>query len=97
MIQPVLQAAYHQVVKAPITQTIRSFKKQWENLLENVGSVLQGPQPALVGIGSAPHVRMSGAKEGVKETTMNIIGKAEDEVVGKSKWRYKEFQNKHGG
>jgi Pre-toxin TG len=41
-IMPVLQAIYHQVVKAPITQTIRSFKQQWENLLENVGSVLRG-------------------------------------------------------
>jgi uncharacterized protein len=29
-IVPTLQAVYHQVVKAPITQTIRSFKQQWE-------------------------------------------------------------------
>jgi hypothetical protein len=53
-----LQTIYHQVIKGPITETIRSFKKQWENLLENVGSVLQGPQPALAG-GPAPQVWIS--------------------------------------
>ncbi len=85
-IMPVLQAVYHQVVKAPITQTIRSFKQQWENLLENVGSVLRGPQPALAGVGGpAPRMWMSGAEREAKETTMNMIGKTEDEVVGKGK------------
>ncbi|WP_425272972.1 hypothetical protein [Parageobacillus thermantarcticus] len=29
----------HQVIKAPITQAIRSFKKQWDDLLDNVPSV----------------------------------------------------------
>jgi hypothetical protein len=82
-VMPALQAAYLQVVKAPIPQTIRSFKRQWESLLENVGSVLQGPQPALVRIGPAPHMWMSGAEKEVKETTMNIIGKTGDQVVGK--------------
>ncbi|MBY6270269.1 pre-toxin TG domain-containing protein, partial [Parageobacillus thermoglucosidasius] len=28
-VMPALQAVYHQVVKAPISNTIRSFKKQW--------------------------------------------------------------------
>jgi Pre-toxin TG len=96
-IMTVLQAVYRQVVKAPITQTIRSFKKQWENLLENVGSVLQGPQPALAGIGPARGVWMSEAERKAKETMMNIIGKTDDEMVGKGKWQYKEFQNKHRG
>jgi hypothetical protein len=77
------QTIYHQVIKGPITETIRSFKKQWENFLENVGSVLQGPQPALAGIGPARGVWMSRAEREVKETTMNMIGKTEDEVVGK--------------
>jgi Pre-toxin TG len=66
-----LQTIYHQVIKGPITETIRSFKKQWENLLENVGSVLQGPQPALAG-GPAPQVWISRAEKEVKETTMNM-------------------------
>jgi hypothetical protein len=92
-----LQTIYHQVIKGPITETIRSFKKQWENLLENVGSVLQGPQPAFAGIGPARGVWMSGAEREAKETMMNIIGKTGDEMVGKGKWQYKEFQNKHGG
>jgi hypothetical protein len=80
-IMPVLQAIYLQVVKAPITQTIRSFKKQWDDLLASVPSVQW--QPALAGIGPAPRVWMSEAKEEVKETTMNMIGKTGDEVAGK--------------
>ncbi|MBY6278618.1 pre-toxin TG domain-containing protein, partial [Symbiobacterium thermophilum] len=58
-----LQAIYLQVVKAPITETIRSFKKQWENFLENVGSVLQGPQLAADGVGVVPSGRMIGIAE----------------------------------
>jgi uncharacterized protein YukE len=38
-IMPALQAVYRQVVKAPITETIRSFKKQWDDLLSSVSSV----------------------------------------------------------
>jgi hypothetical protein len=38
----------------------------------------------LAGIGPAPQVWMSEAKKEVKETTINIIGKTGDEVVGKS-------------
>ncbi|EID45573.1 pre-toxin TG domain-containing protein [Parageobacillus thermoglucosidasius] len=82
-IKGALQTIYHQVIKGPITETIRSFKHQWENFLENVGSVLQGSQPALAGIGPARGVWMSGAEREVKETTMNMIGKTGDEVVGK--------------
>ncbi|BDG45867.1 pre-toxin TG domain-containing protein [Parageobacillus sp. KH3-4] len=55
-----LQAIYLQVVKAPITETIRSFKKQWENFLENVGSVLRGPQLAADGVGVVPSGRVIG-------------------------------------
>jgi Pre-toxin TG len=92
-----LQTIYRQVIKGPITETIRSFKKQWENLLENVGFVLQGPQPALAGIGPARDVWMSGAEREAKETMMNIIGKTGDEVVGKGtgnarpSWRQSEI------
>ncbi|WMT18164.1 pre-toxin TG domain-containing protein [Parageobacillus toebii] len=80
---PAFQAVYHQVVKEPITKTIRSFKKQWKDLLASVRSVQWHPQLALAGIGSAPRVWMRGAEKEVKETTMNMIGKTEDEVVGK--------------
>jgi hypothetical protein len=38
-IMPALQAVYRQVVEAPITETIRSFKKQWDDLLSSVSSV----------------------------------------------------------
>jgi hypothetical protein len=82
-IKSFFQTIYQKVIKRPITETIRSFKKRWENFLENVGSVLQGPQPALAGIGPARGVWMSGAEREVKETTMNMIGKTGDEVVGK--------------
>jgi Pre-toxin TG len=68
-IMPVLQAVYHQVVKAPITQTIRSFKQQWENLLENVGSALMGPQLAIDGVGAVPSGRMIGTAE---ESTSSV-------------------------
>jgi uncharacterized protein YukE len=83
-IKGALQTIYHQVIKGPITATIRSFKQQWEHLLENVGSVLRGPQPALAGVGG-PTSRMwiSGAEREAKGTMMNIVGKTGDEVVGK--------------
>jgi hypothetical protein len=40
---------------------------------------------------------MSRVERKAKETTMNMFGKTGDEMVGKGKWQYKEFQNKHGG
>jgi Pre-toxin TG len=80
-IKPFFQTIYHQVIKGPITETIRSFKKQWENFRENVGSVLQGPQPALAGVGGpTSRMWMSGAERGTKGTTMNIVGRTGDEV-----------------
>jgi uncharacterized protein YukE len=83
-IKGALQTIYYQVIKGPITATIRSFKQQWEQLLENIGSVLMGPRPALAGVGGpTSRMWMSGAEREAKETTMNMIGKTEDEVVGK--------------
>ena len=80
-IKGALQTIYHQVIKGPITATIRSFKQQWEQLLENIGSVLMGPQPALAGVGGpTSRMWMSGAKRGTKGTTMNIVGRTGDEV-----------------
>jgi uncharacterized protein YukE len=38
-IKSFFQTIYHQVIKGPITETIRSFKKQWDNLLSSVSSV----------------------------------------------------------
>ncbi|WP_420768690.1 pre-toxin TG domain-containing protein [Parageobacillus thermoglucosidasius] len=83
-IKGALQAIYHQVIKGPITETIRSFKHQWENFLENVGSVLQGSQPALAGVGGpAPRMWMSGAVREAKGTMMNIVGNTGNRAVGK--------------
>ncbi|MBA2871428.1 uncharacterized protein YukE [Anoxybacillus calidus] len=62
-IKSFFQTIYHQVIKRPITETIRSFKKRWENLLENVGSVLQGPQLAADGVGAVPSGRVIGIAE----------------------------------
>jgi Pre-toxin TG len=85
-IKGALQTIYYQVIKGPITATIRSFKQQLDNFLKNVGSVLMGPEPAVVGVGgSTSRMWVSGAEREVKETTMNMIGKTEDEVVGKGK------------
>ncbi|GAJ39822.1 RNase A-like domain-containing protein, partial [Saccharococcus caldoxylosilyticus] len=75
-IKGVLQTIYHQVIKGPINATIRSFKQQWEQLPENVGSVLMEPQPALAGVGGpTSRMWMSGAERGTKGTTMNIVGR----------------------
>ena len=78
-IKGALQTIYHQVIKGPITETIRSFKKQWEQLLENVGSVLRGPQPALAGIGPASRGWMDGAKD----ASLNMITKNESKAIDK--------------
>ncbi|WP_278342271.1 pre-toxin TG domain-containing protein [Parageobacillus thermoglucosidasius] len=83
-IKGALQTIYHQVIKGPITETIRSFKHQWENFLENVGSVLQGPQPTLAGVGGpAPRMWMSGVEREAKGTMMNIVGNTGNSAVGK--------------
>jgi hypothetical protein len=95
-IKSFFQTIYHQVIKGPIIETIRSFKKQWENLLKNVGSVLQGPQPALAGIGPARGMWISGAKREVKETTMNIVGNTGDKVVGKGKGKSRNKPKEYG-
>ncbi|QPA30753.1 pre-toxin TG domain-containing protein [Thermaerobacillus caldiproteolyticus] len=62
-IKPFFQTIYHQVVKGPITETIRSFKKQWKQFLENVGSVLQGSRLAVDGVGAVSNGRMIGIAE----------------------------------
>ena len=78
-IKGAFQTIYHQVIKGPITETIRSFKHQWENFIENVGSVLQGPQPALAGIGPASRGWMDGAKD----ASLNMITKNESKAIDK--------------
>jgi hypothetical protein len=61
----VLQAVYRQVVKAPITETIHSIKKQWDDLLDSVPFVQW--QPALDGVGAVSSGQMIGIAE---ESTM---------------------------
>jgi hypothetical protein len=78
---PVLQAVYLQVVKAPITETIRSSKKQWEDFLARIPSIQW--HPAFAGIDPSLRGWMSGAERVAKGTMMNIVGKNRDEVVGK--------------
>jgi Pre-toxin TG/ribonuclease len=80
-IMSALQAVYLQVVKAPITQTIRSFKKQWDDLLDSVPSVQW--RPAFAGIGP---VSRTGIQETVEETTSSVrfsMSQAGDGVIGK--------------
>jgi hypothetical protein len=77
------QTNYHQVIKGPITETIRSFKQQWKQFLENVGSVLQGPQLAVEGVGVAPSGRMIGIAEESASSVRISMSQAGDEVVGK--------------
>jgi hypothetical protein len=80
-IMPAFQAVYHQVVKAPITNTIRSFKKQWDGLLGSVRSVQW--QPAFAGIGP---VSRTGIQETAEEVTSSVrfsMSQAGDGVIGK--------------
>jgi hypothetical protein len=80
-IMTALQAVYHQVVKAPITQTIRSFKKQWDDLLASVSSVQW--RPAFAGIGPVSRV---GIQETAEESASSVrfsISQAGDGVIGK--------------
>jgi hypothetical protein len=66
-IMPALREIYLQVVKAPITQTIRSFKKQWDNLFDSVRSVQW--QLAFDGIGP---VSRTGIQETAEEVTNSV-------------------------
>ncbi|MEB3751146.1 pre-toxin TG domain-containing protein [Geobacillus icigianus] len=73
--------AFRQTVRSPLAETARLFKKQWDELVESVASVSW--QPAYAGVGPAPRVWMSGARNEVKDATFHMIKKAEGEVVGK--------------
>uniref|UniRef100_A0A7U3YGC7 Bacterial EndoU nuclease domain-containing protein n=1 Tax=Geobacillus sp. (strain Y4.1MC1) TaxID=581103 RepID=A0A7U3YGC7_GEOS0 len=77
----VFQAAYLQVVKAPITKTLQYFKKQWNDLLVSVSSVQW--QPAFAGIGP---VSRAGIQETAEEVTSSVrfsMSHAGDGVIGK--------------
>ncbi|BDG36369.1 pre-toxin TG domain-containing protein [Saccharococcus caldoxylosilyticus] len=77
----VFQAAYLQVVKAPITKTLQYFKKQWNDLLASVSSVQW--QPAFAGIGP---VSRAGIQETAEEVTSSVrfsMSQAGDGVIGK--------------
>jgi hypothetical protein len=75
-IKPFFQTIYHQVIKGPITETIRSFKQQREQFLKNVGSVLSGLEPAYAYAGgSRSRIWVRGAEMEAKGTMMNIVGK----------------------
>ena len=78
-IVPALQAVYHQVVKAPITQTIRSFKKKWDDLLDSVRSVQL--QPAFAGIGPVSRAGVRETAEEATNTFRHFMIKKSDEVI----------------
>ncbi|MED4916300.1 pre-toxin TG domain-containing protein, partial [Geobacillus thermodenitrificans] len=75
------QTIYHQVVKAPLTETARLFKKQWDEFVESIASVSW--QPAYAGVGPASRVWMSGSKNEVKDATFHMIKRVEGEAIGK--------------
>ncbi|WP_370468116.1 pre-toxin TG domain-containing protein [Parageobacillus thermoglucosidasius] len=82
-IKGALQTIYYQVIKGPITATIRSFKQQLDNFLKNVGSVLRGPQLAADGVGVVPSGRMIGIAEESASSVRISMNQAVDGVVGK--------------
>ncbi|MEB3750748.1 pre-toxin TG domain-containing protein [Geobacillus sp. FSL W8-0032] len=73
--------AFRQTVRSPLAETARLFKKQWDELVGNVASVSW--QPAYAGVGPAPRVWMSEARNEVKDATFHMIKKAEGGVVGR--------------
>ncbi|BDG36342.1 pre-toxin TG domain-containing protein [Saccharococcus caldoxylosilyticus] len=93
-IMPTLQAVYHQVVKAPISNTIRSFKKQWDDFFASVRSAQW--QPAFAGIGP---VSRAGIQETAEEVTSFVrfsmsqvegeVGKRTDDAL----YAYKGTEN----
>jgi Pre-toxin TG len=82
-IVPTLQAVYHQVVKAPITQTIRSFKKKWDDLLDSVRSVQLQRQLAIAEVGAVPGGQMIGIAEESASYVRFSMSQAGDEVIGR--------------
>jgi Pre-toxin TG/ribonuclease len=80
-IMPAFQAVYHQVVKAPITETICLFKKQWDDLLDSVRSVQW--KPALAGVGPVPRVWMKETEEEAVSSIHFSTSRVGDEVIGK--------------
>ncbi|RDE34706.1 hypothetical protein DV713_11750 [Parageobacillus thermoglucosidasius] len=91
----VFQAAYLQVVKAPITKTLRYFKKQWNDLLASVSSVQW--QPAFAGIGP---VSRAGIQETAEEVTSSVrfsMSHAGDGVIGKGTGGVAKGTNKSEG
>ncbi|WP_171355696.1 MULTISPECIES: pre-toxin TG domain-containing protein [Geobacillus] len=75
------QTIYHQVVRAPLLETARLFKKQWDEFVESIASVSW--QPAYAGVGPASRGWMSGFKNEVKDATFHMIKRVEGETVGK--------------
>jgi hypothetical protein len=80
---PALQAVYHQVVKAPITNTICSFKKQWEDLLATVRSIQLQRQLAIAEVGAVPGGQMIGIAEESASYVRFSMSQAGDEVIGR--------------
>ncbi|WP_420768230.1 EndoU domain-containing protein [Parageobacillus thermoglucosidasius] len=77
----VFQAAYLQVVKAPITKTLRYFKKQWNDLLASVSSVQW--QPAFAGIGPVSRAGIQETAEEVTSSARFSMSHAGDGVIRK--------------
>jgi HNH/Endo VII superfamily toxin with a SHH signature/Pre-toxin TG len=75
---PAFQAVYHQVVKAPITQTIRLSKKQWDDLLASVPSVQW--KPAFAGVGSVSREWIQDTVEEVTSSVRFSMSQARGEV-----------------
>ncbi|WP_370543792.1 hypothetical protein [Geobacillus sp. 47C-IIb] len=73
------QTIYHQVVKAPLTETARLFKKQWDEFVKSVASVSW--QPAYAGdVGLA----LQGGMNEAKDVSLNMIKNVEGGAIGKS-------------
>ncbi|MED3719016.1 hypothetical protein P4518_16905, partial [Geobacillus thermodenitrificans] len=74
-----VQTIYHQVVKAPLTETARLFKKQWDEFVESIASVSW--QPAYAGdVGLA----FQGGMNEAKDVSLNMIKNVEGGAIGKS-------------
>ncbi|MEB3750765.1 pre-toxin TG domain-containing protein [Geobacillus sp. FSL W8-0032] len=78
-IKAIFETIYQQVIKAPLAETARLFKKQWDEVVESVASVSW--QPAYAGVGPTSRVWMNEARNEVKDTALHMTKKIEGEAI----------------
>ncbi|BBW97949.1 hypothetical protein GsuE55_27820 [Geobacillus subterraneus] len=74
--------AFRQTIRAPLAETARLFKKQWDEVVESVASFSW--QPAYAGVGPAPRVWMGEAKDATLNRIKNVEGEAVEKGISEA-------------